>query len=240
MPLRSLSSTRFREAQLAELAAWAPRISNHEHIRYELIEHSEVVAPFRSLFADRRFRKGLDVGVGPYGLGFLGPHLRHQIEDIHGLDPLPRLKLDVHDEALRHLVDEIRARTAYIQGLGEYIPVPEGAYDIVACINVVDHAQDPSRIVAEIKRVLKPGGVLIFGVNTLSLLGELKWTLMKSVRPERWLFRAHPHTFIYSRAEQMIRSNMSPCRVLWKNPPTMGARLAGHGRMSFWIVEKGA
>jgi len=166
VPLRRLTSESFRETQLAELAAWVPHVANKEHIRYELLEHSDVLAPFQEMFGNRQFRRGLDVGVGPYGLGFLGPHLRDQIEQIDGLDPLPLIGLTVKDGTLRDEICEIRRRVNYIQGRGEDIPVRDGAYDIVACINVVDHALHPDRIMAEIRRVLKPGGVFVFGVNS--------------------------------------------------------------------------
>ena len=39
------------------------------------------------------------------------------------------------------------------------------SFDIVLCDNVVDHAEDPRRIVEEICRVLTPGGLLYFTVN---------------------------------------------------------------------------
>jgi SAM-dependent methyltransferase len=36
---------------------------------------------------------------------------------------------------------------------------------VVLCDNVVDHAEDPRRIIAEIVRVMKPGALLYFEVN---------------------------------------------------------------------------
>jgi SAM-dependent methyltransferase len=106
-------------------------------------------------------------------------------------------------------------------------------------VNVVDHGRNPGGVVAEIHRVLKPGGVLVFGVNTLSVLGEVKWRMWKAFRPKEWLFVAHPHTFTWRRAERMLRGAMARSRVLWRNEPGVFGRAAGHGRMSFWILEKG-
>ena len=232
-----MTAEQSRRAQCAELQAWLRGASDEDHVRYELVEHSEVLNPFRELFGDRRFRRGLDVGVGPYGLGFLGAHLRQQIDEIYRLDPLPLIKVDIGDPDLQQLVAEIRGRVNYIRGCGEYIPAAGGTFDIVACINVVDHACRPSRIVAEIARVLKPGGVLVFGVNTLSVLGELAWRLRRSLRPLDWLFVAHPHTFSWGSANAMLQVILSKCGRVWANKPSLWCRIAGHGRMSFWIAE---
>jgi len=237
VPQRDLTPELFRDAQRAELLAWTPHVSDEDHIRYELNEHSGVLIPFRELFGARRLHRGLDVGVGPYGLGFLGPLLRDQIEQIDGLDPLPLLRLNIKDRALCDEICEIRRRVNYIQARGENIPARDGSYDIVACINVVDHACQPSRIVAEIARVLKPGGLLVFGVNTLSVLGELAWRLRRSLRLQDWLFVAHPHTFSWGSANAMLQVILSKCVRVWANNPSLWCRIAGHGRMSFWIAE---
>lgn len=48
---------------------------------------------------------------------------------------------------------------------GESLPFADGAFDVVLCDNVIDHAEDPGAIVRELARVLAPGGVLYFTVN---------------------------------------------------------------------------
>jgi len=56
-----------------------------------------------------------------------------------------------------------RART--IAATGERLPFADGAFDVVLCDNVVDHAEDPARIARELARVLTAGGLLYFTVN---------------------------------------------------------------------------
>jgi len=49
---------------------------------------------------------------------------------------------------------------------GEAIPLPAGAYDAVVCLDVLEHVQQPDVLVAELGRVLRPGGVaLITAIN---------------------------------------------------------------------------
>jgi SAM-dependent methyltransferase len=49
--------------------------------------------------------------------------------------------------------------------IGEQLPFADSTFDVVLSDNVIDHARDPLKIVDEMVRVLKPGGLLYFTVN---------------------------------------------------------------------------
>lgn len=53
----------------------------------------------------------------------------------------------------------------YIQAPGERIPLPAGFADLVINENCLDHVASPERVVAEMHRLLKPGGFLWFFVD---------------------------------------------------------------------------
>lgn len=53
----------------------------------------------------------------------------------------------------------------YLHGDAENLMLPDGYADWLACFNCIDHTPNPSHMVAEIRRVLKPGGRLYFWVN---------------------------------------------------------------------------
>ncbi len=232
----SVSSEQFAHAQEQELVNWEKDTANVSRILYELVEHSTIAGPLRKHLPAQPSAKALEVGIGCFGLGFLAPHLSDCVESIDGLDPLPRLEIDLPDAGLQAYVDDLRSRVNYVQTAGETMPFDTDTYDLVACINVVDHAQSPESILKEIHRVLKPGGLLAFSVSTLSTLGELKWKFNRWRRPEEWLFVAHPHTYQWPRADAMLRS-LFP-NVLWHDKPSLSKQLAGHGRMSYWLVQK--
>jgi SAM-dependent methyltransferase len=231
-----LDAERFADAQSAELQNWSDKAADERHIRYELCEHAEVAGPLHRVVGERMFERGLEVGIGPYSLGFLAVNFSDHVRVIDAIDPLPRLDLRINDASLREQVEAIRARTNYRQSPGESIPAHNEAYDIVSCINVVDHASDPGQIVREIERVLAPGGILVFAVSTLSAIGEAKWRLDRMMHPDKWIYRAHPHTFQWRHADHMLRPIAR--QTLWCDRPSPIKRFVGHGRMSFWIKQK--
>jgi SAM-dependent methyltransferase len=56
-------------------------------------------------------------------------------------------------------------RVPIVAARGEELPLKSGAFEIVLSDNVVDHAENPQKIVAEMARVLAPSGVMYFTVN---------------------------------------------------------------------------
>jgi 2-polyprenyl-6-hydroxyphenyl methylase/3-demethylubiquinone-9 3-methyltransferase len=50
----------------------------------------------------------------------------------------------------------------YYTGISEKMPFPGDHFDIVVCVDVLEHVQSVSATIAEIARVLKPGGLFLF------------------------------------------------------------------------------
>ena len=49
---------------------------------------------------------------------------------------------------------------------GEALPVPDAGFDAVTAWDVLEHVQDPARVLGELRRVLRPGGhALITAIN---------------------------------------------------------------------------
>lgn len=79
-----------------------------------------------------------------------------------GLDPCPH---DLVWMISPHFVRMGFARrpVVYLRGVGEHIPFETRTFDIALCTSALDHAQDPGRVLREIARVLKPGGIVLAG-----------------------------------------------------------------------------
>ncbi len=56
-----------------------------------------------------------------------------------------------------------------IQGFSENLPFPDNEFDVVYSSHVLEHVNDEQRSLEEMKRVLKPDGVLIIGMPTAAM-----------------------------------------------------------------------
>jgi len=152
--LRHRRAARALERQLASQRAKADAIHGVEfEVVLRRMAHSrgvrERLERIRPLPQNARV---LEVGSGPHGLIFFFG-ARHGV----GVDPLA-----AH---YRPLFAGWQGRVPTIAAAGEALPFPPGAFDVVLCDNVIDHAERPAAIVAEMARVLAPGGLLYFTVN---------------------------------------------------------------------------
>jgi 2-polyprenyl-6-hydroxyphenyl methylase / 3-demethylubiquinone-9 3-methyltransferase len=50
----------------------------------------------------------------------------------------------------------------YRAGAGEGLPVPDAAFGVACCCDVLEHVADVDRAVSEVARVLEPGGLFLF------------------------------------------------------------------------------
>jgi SAM-dependent methyltransferase len=97
---------------------------------------------------------------------------------------------------------------ADIVGDAKCLPIESGSIDVVLCNQVIEHDPEPDRIIAEIHRILKEGGILILSAPQMGRLhGEpndyyryTKWGLryllekngmeIETIEPHGGIFRA--------------------------------------------------
>jgi SAM-dependent methyltransferase len=132
----------------------AARIAGRERdVVAAMIAHSQEVRQkierVRPILPEARV---LEVGCGAHGLIFF-----FGVENGVGVDPLA--------DHYRQLFPQWQERAHTIAAGGERLPLHDASFDVVLCDNVVDHAENPRRIIEEIARVLAPGGTLYFEVN---------------------------------------------------------------------------
>jgi 2-polyprenyl-6-hydroxyphenyl methylase/3-demethylubiquinone-9 3-methyltransferase len=126
---------------------------------------------------DPRGKKTLDVGCGG---GILAEEFARLGCDVTGVDPS-----EPSIEAARAHARQEGLAIEYRTGTGEALPFPDGAFELVYCCDVLEHVNDVGRVVAEIARVLQPGGIFFYDtINRtfqswlvmIKLFQEWSWT----------------------------------------------------------------
>jgi ubiquinone/menaquinone biosynthesis C-methylase UbiE len=98
------------------------------------------------------------------------------------------------------------------QALADHIPLQDECVDVMVCSWVFEHLDDPPRVLAEVRRVLKPGGCLIFLTpNARSLVVNLN----RSLKPWQHLLVRR----LYGRAE----ADTFPVRYRANSPARLAA-----------------
>lgn len=92
----------------------------------------------------------------------------------------------------------------YIQGVGEKLPFEDGYFDFVLITNVIDHVNNPSKVLSEIKKVLKKGGILYLSVDCHNLFLK-NYKITKEFLG--WGDPPHPHSFSVKSMKKLIEKS---------------------------------
>ena len=99
--------------------------------------------------------KLLDIGSGPFPNSLVFSDC-----EVYNLDPLIAKYIEIGYPLFHY---ETRAR--FIKSFSESIPIEDGFFDAVISVNAIDHVDDFEKTAKEIRRVLKPGGLLRMHVH---------------------------------------------------------------------------
>lgn len=104
------------------------------------------------------------------------------------------------DQPWRPLVETLGARylgadvqqnaggSVIMRCLADALPLAAGTVDVALCTEVLEHLPEPGRALAELRRVLRPGGVAVITTPFLYPLHEEPWDFQRLTRYqlERW------------------------------------------------------
>lgn len=131
-----------------DFAAWRRQRLYQEDYQAERV--AEVRAALGGQFAGKRV---LDLGSGMGG-GLVA--LRRAGLEVVGLDYNPAYCRIAQLRGRRYGL-----RLPLVVGAGEALPFPAARFDAVICLDVLEHVQRPDAVLAEMHRVLRPGGVVL-------------------------------------------------------------------------------
>lgn len=81
--------------------------------------------------------------------------------------------IDIDEGAVAHARENFRRDNLRFElGDGLDIPFPEASFDVLVCSQVYEHVPDQPRLMAELERVLRPGGVCYFAATNRFIVME--------------------------------------------------------------------
>lgn len=143
---------------------------------------------FTGLKLDPEGKPALEVGCGG---GLLCEEIARMGFDTAGIDPSGNSlgAASIHAEASGLHIN-------YVSGSGEDLPYADHSKDVVFCCDVLEHVRDPEKVISEISRVLKPGGVFCYDTFNRTLLSKLV-AVKIAQQWRRWAF-APPNLHVWS------------------------------------------
>ncbi|MDE2173494.1 MAG: class I SAM-dependent methyltransferase [Patescibacteria group bacterium] len=112
-------------------------------------EHEAELMALRTLFGPRRFSVAVDIGGG---FGRLAPLLKQYARTLILVEPSEVQR----SFARQHTSGEV----SIYSGTASHTGLPDKYCDLVVMVRVLHHILEPKEAIAEIRRILKPGGLL--------------------------------------------------------------------------------
>lgn len=168
--------------------------------------------------------KVLEIGCGPVGM-----ISSLKCAERYAIDPLDDFYRS--DSRLSHLRDPA---VSYRKGQGEELPFDNETFSLIVIENVLDHVQDPKRVLGEIHRTLKDDGLLYATVNVHTPWGAF----MHAVLSTLLLDQGHPHTFTTKSMRNVLQQTRFDLVSEW-NQEYSQAREKDRQSVSFKAKIKG-
>lgn len=127
--------------------------------------------------------KILDIGCGG---GLLTNSLAKLGHEVFGVDlSLPSLKVAAEKDATKSVV--------YKEASAYEIPFLEGDFDVVCAMDLLEHVEDPKKVISEASRLLKKGGLFFFHTFNRNFLSYLA-----AVKGVSWVRNSPSNLHVYS------------------------------------------
>ncbi|WP_322890454.1 MULTISPECIES: bifunctional 2-polyprenyl-6-hydroxyphenol methylase/3-demethylubiquinol 3-O-methyltransferase UbiG [unclassified Yoonia] len=162
----------------------------------------------------------LDLGCAG---GFMAEALAKRGAQVTGIDPAAEAITAARQHARSEGLD-----IAYDVGMGEALPYDAASFDAVVCVDVLEHVTDLQKVMFEVARVLRPGGLFLFDTINRNPLARLA-TITVAEDILRLLPRGtHDPAMFIKPAElrkAMVTAGLVPARFTGLGPRGVNRRL---------------
>ena len=101
----------------------------------------------------------------------------------------------------------LRVDVVLNQSAEEPLDLPEQEFDLVLCLDVLEHLYDPWKVLADLKKHIKPGGYLLASIPNVQ-----HWSVVKMLLRGRWDYKkaglmdeTHIRFFTVKTAKEMLQ-----------------------------------
>lgn len=84
------------------------------------------------------------------------------------------------------------------------IPFEKGSFDLITCIETLEHLENPTGAISEMHRCLKRKGRVLIGQDTDNLLFKIIWMIWTKRRGKVW-HNSHLHPYGPQKLEKLIK-----------------------------------
>lgn len=144
-------------------------------------------------------------------------------KDGYLLDKVKSLGYSVHGCDISENIVKVLSKQGFnVQkvDLQKILPYENDSFDVITCLQVIEHLTNPEHLLTEIYRILKPGGVLILSTPNLASIGS-RLRLLFGLFPlqlspcEKWHFGNHYRLFTVPTLKiVLLRNKFSVERVI--------------------------
>jgi ubiquinone/menaquinone biosynthesis C-methylase UbiE len=144
-------------AQKAEEKYW---MSKGINIKRTILYWNKKLKAINLSFDYFKQKEILEIGCGPSGIINFIPRNNLKI----GVDPLI---LKYREKLV------IKSNTNFLLSVSEFLPFKNNSVNILFAINMLDHCQNPIKVIREIRRIIKKDGVFILNLNIYNRLNKI-------------------------------------------------------------------
>jgi len=107
----------------------------------------------------------LDIGCGG---GIIAEDLAQFSASVTGVDISLASLETARSHAMQNGLD-----IKYIESPAESLPFKDNSFELITCCDVLEHVDDVAKVISEVKRVLKPGGIFVYDTVNRTLMSYL-------------------------------------------------------------------
>lgn len=117
-------------------------------------------------------KRMLDVGCGDGVIYFF---LKNKVQEIYGIDNNKK-------DLLKAKKNRLRTKVCYLDT--EKFPFNNNYFNVVTCLDVIEHIKNPNFLLSEIYRVLEKEGILILSTPNIRFSDHLLKLILKGIFPK--------------------------------------------------------